>query len=151
MRAPNQRIREGLDINTAMTPMIDVVFLLLVFFVWTISFEAIERLLPSRLSREVGKQPSEMTELSPDVDFEKIVIRLSGQPGEPTIRIKEKQYGSISDVEVFLKQLYQINARAPVVIHPDDSIHLGPVISLFDLTRECGFEKVSFATRPEGG
>lgn len=151
MRIPGQRPRDGLDINTAMTPMIDVVFLLLVFFVWTISFEAIERLLPSQLSSEMGKQPSTITELSPEMDFEPIIIRMTGDPADPSIQVNGQGYNSLDDVGVFLKQAYQINREAPVRIHPDDEVHLGPVISLFDLTRQCGFEKVSFATRPDAG
>lgn len=149
MKIPAHRPREGLDINTAMTPMIDVVFLLLVFFVWTISFEAIEHLLPSQLSSEVGKQPANLEELPPELDFDRIVIRLTGEPTSPTIQVKEKQYGSLDDLRAFLLQTHQINAQAPVYIHPDDEIQLGPVINLFDLTRQIGFEKVSFVTRPD--
>ena len=40
------------ELEIKMTPMIDVVFLLLVFFVWTASFQAIEYLLPSSLSQK---------------------------------------------------------------------------------------------------
>lgn len=149
MKIPNQRAREGLDINTAMTPMIDVVFLLLIFFVWTISFEAIERLLPSQISKEVGRQPANMDELPPEMDFERIVIRLTGEPANPRFEVNEKTFQQLSDVQVFLTALVQINPESPVVIHPDDSVHLGPVISLFDMTRQCGFEKVSFATKAQ--
>ena len=42
-RSPFAR-RDSLEIK--MTPMIDVVFLLLIFFVWTASFQVVEYLLP---------------------------------------------------------------------------------------------------------
>ena len=42
------------DMNSTMTPMIDVVFLLLIFFVWTASFQVIEHVMKSEMSAEVG-------------------------------------------------------------------------------------------------
>ena len=42
MRAPSFHDRRERDLKIEMTPMIDVVFLLLVFFVWTASFRMIE-------------------------------------------------------------------------------------------------------------
>ena len=52
MRRTSPLIRRGSenDIDSAMTPMIDVVFLLLVFFVWTASFQVVEFVLPSNMS-----------------------------------------------------------------------------------------------------
>jgi len=135
--------------NSAMTPMIDVVFLLLIFFVWTISFEAIERLLPSRISSQQGKQRAQLEALPPDMDFQRIVVRLVGQATDPVFEIDKKQYAGLDQVEAFLSQVVNINPDAPVIIHPNDDIQLGFVISLFDVTRRCGFTKVSFATKPD--
>jgi biopolymer transport protein ExbD len=148
MRVKHRQRGEALDINTAMTPMIDVVFLLLVFFVWTISFEAIERLLPSQVSREVGKLASEMTELDPEVDFERIVIRLVGEPGQPTYTVNDQAMSTPAEVRAFLQEIATINSEAPVVIHPDDLIETGFVVAVLDISRQCGFSKVSFAIRP---
>ena len=55
MRRPRETVQSGpTDIDAAMTPMIDVVFLLLVFFVWTASFQIIEQALPSQLVSQTG-------------------------------------------------------------------------------------------------
>ena len=55
MRLPSAYIRRGgdVDMNESMTPMIDVVFLLLVFFVWTASFQLVEKVMRSELSTEM--------------------------------------------------------------------------------------------------
>ena len=37
-----------------MTPMIDVVFLLIIFFVWTAGFQMVEHVLPSNLTATAG-------------------------------------------------------------------------------------------------
>ena len=56
MRRPSPLVSRGseTDIDSAMTPMIDVVFLLLVFFVWTASFQIVEHVMPSELSEQIG-------------------------------------------------------------------------------------------------
>ena len=51
-KSPLVRRAGDIDIDKAMTPMIDVVFLLLVFFVWTASFQIIEHVLPSKRSEQ---------------------------------------------------------------------------------------------------
>ena len=52
MRRPSPLLQRGndTDLDSAMTPMIDVVFLLLVFFVWTASFTIVEHILDSEMS-----------------------------------------------------------------------------------------------------
>ena len=56
MKRPSPFLRRGteVDMDSAMTPMIDVVFLLLVFFVWTASFVAVEQVLPVSFLRNWG-------------------------------------------------------------------------------------------------
>ena len=46
------------DVDVKMTPMIDVVFLLLVFFIWTASFQIVEQVLPSSVSAQRGTDPA---------------------------------------------------------------------------------------------
>ena len=41
------------SLEVKMTPMIDVVFLLLVFFVWTASFQVVENIVPTGISEEI--------------------------------------------------------------------------------------------------
>jgi biopolymer transport protein ExbD len=147
MRVARSYRPAALDMNSAMTPMIDVVFLLLIFFVWTISFQAIERLLPSSVSRESGKLESNLDDLDPDVDFDRIVVRLTGEAASPQYRVNDQVLSSAVEVRAFLQKIVAINPEAPVVIHPDDQIEIGPVVGLLDISRQCGFSKVSFATK----
>ena len=44
------RSTSGSGYDIPMTPMIDVVFLLLVFFVWTASFQLVENRLPGAIA-----------------------------------------------------------------------------------------------------
>lgn len=148
MRVTRSYRADALDMNSAMTPMIDVVFLLLIFFVWTISFQSIERLLPSNVSREAGKLESNLEDLDPEVDFDRIVVRLTGEASNPQYRVNDQVFASAAEVRAFLQTIVAINPDAPVVIHPDDQIEIGPVVGLLDISRQCGFSKVSFAAKP---
>ena len=71
-RSPFAR-RDSLEIK--MTPMIDVVFLLLIFFVWTASFQVVEYVLPSELSTLLGNQAA-VDVPPPEADFEDVVVRI---------------------------------------------------------------------------
>ena len=45
MRRPSIFTQRGRGLDVEMTPMIDVVFLLLVFFIWTASFQIVENVI----------------------------------------------------------------------------------------------------------
>ena len=64
VRLPSTRADREHDLDSTMTPMIDVVFLLLIFFVWTAGTQMVEYILPSPISAQLGNQPTEMTEPS---------------------------------------------------------------------------------------
>ncbi len=139
-RSPFAR-REPLEIK--MTPMIDVVFLLLVFFVWTASFQVVEYLLPSELSTLLGNQAA-LEEPPPEADFEDVVIRIHWTDDQPGWTINDQQADSLAQLHQRLQAIAQVKQDAPVILHPDEEVPLGDVINVFDLSRLVGFEKIQF-------
>ena len=139
-RSPFAR-REPLEIK--MTPMIDVVFLLLVFFVWTASFQVVEYLLPSELSTLLGNQAA-LEEPPPEADFEDVVIRIHWTDDQPGWTINDQQADSLAQLHQRLQAIAQVKQDAPVILHPDQEVPLGDVINVFDLSRLIGFEKIQF-------
>jgi len=139
-RSPFAR-REPLEIK--MTPMIDVVFLLLVFFVWTASFQVVEYLLPSELSTLLGNQAA-LEEPPPEADFEDVVIRIHWTGDQPGWTINDQQADSLAQLHQRLQAIAQVKQDAPVILHPDEEVPLGDVINVFDLSRLTGFEKIQF-------
>ena len=82
MKRVSPLVRQGsdTDMDSAMTPMIDVVFLLLVFFVWTASFQIVEQILPSEMSAQFGSDSSDQVDPPPPKDFEDVVVKIASAP-----------------------------------------------------------------------
>ncbi len=146
MRRPSPYIDRRTDLEIQMTPMIDVVFLLLVFFLWTASFQIVEHVLPSHLREVVGSSaPSNDEPPPPDEDFDNVVIRIRWVDGSPQWRINDLAVGSLAEVRSRLETIARIKRDSPVILHPDPDVPLGDVIDLYDLARLVGFEQIQFA------
>jgi biopolymer transport protein ExbD len=139
-RSPFAR-RESLEIT--MTPMIDVVFLLLVFFVWTASFQVVEYLLPSELSSLPGNLAA-VEDPPPEADFENVVVRIHWIGNQPGWTINDQQADSLDQLHQRLQAIARVKQDAPVILHPDEDVPLGDVIDVFDISRLVGFEKIQF-------
>ena len=146
MRRPSPYIDRRGELEIKMTPMIDVVFLLLVFFVWTASFQIVEHVLPSHLREVAGSLPANPDDPPPpDEDFDRVVLRVRWVGDRPVWRINETDVGSLSQVRSRLETIANIKRDAPVILHPDRDVPLGHVIDLYDLTRLIGLEQIQFA------
>ena len=151
MRLPYHYVDRRGEMEIKMTPMIDVVFLLLVFFLWTASFRIVEQVLPSHLSEVAGSMPANAQEPPPvDEDFDKVVVRVRWIDGRPRWRINQIDVDNLRDVRGRLETIAEIKRDAPVILHPDKEVPLGHVIDLYDLTRLVGFEKIQFAASKSG-
>ena len=133
------------EIDSTMTPMIDVVFLLLVFFVWTASFRVVELVLPSQLSAESGDQSTEITQPLPEQDFDKIIVHVGWDGRQVSWRMNDVEFADIDSINRNLQSIYEVNPNAPVVVHPDRLAPLGFVIEAYDVATDSGFAKVSLA------
>jgi biopolymer transport protein ExbD len=171
MSKPRKR-RKVEEVKPDMTPMIDVTFLLLVFFIVTLKFKVLEGRLDAALPKDRG------TSTAPAEEIEKIdILMFVAEPGtlEPErdekgreipglklfsgreIRLevgaKKFYYDPINDfpedLRAFLKAglssgVYD-KAETPVSIDARKGVVYGDVIKVLDVVIEEQFEKVSFA------
>jgi biopolymer transport protein ExbD len=146
MRRPSTYARQSRALEVPMTPMIDVVFMLMIFFVWTSTFQIPEFILPSSLLNDLqgtGQPP----EPDPEVlDLEQVVVRLLASEGQP-VRwlINDAPVASLDVVRQRLLVLAAIRTDLPVIVDADDIVPLGSVIDVYDAARVAGFEQVQFA------
>ncbi len=152
MRRPSPLVQyrsTNADIDSAMTPMIDVVFLLLVFFVWTASFQIVEQILPGELSSQAGTETTELTEPPPEADFDQVIVRIGWNGIQPEWRLNDQLVESIDRLRVQLATISRIKSDAPVILHPVKQVPLDFVIQAYDASKLAGFAKVSFAINPD--
>lgn len=131
------------SIELKMTPMIDVVFLLLVFFVWTSSFELPEHDLPGAIATPPGGS-FESTTSTPET-FDEIVIRISRRESTTRIDMNGTIMTDVNTLADRLAQVVSIGAQPPVIVDPDDNVTMDVAVSVYDAARSAGVDRVLFA------
>jgi biopolymer transport protein ExbD len=125
-----------------MTPMIDVIFLLLVFFVCTANFTPPEETLPLDTTLP-GTAPIEI--VLPDLaDLNSILIQISFD-NEPHWQIEGNHCSSLHDVQNILQRIRDVKEDIPVIIESADNVPTERVIDVYDVCRRVGLFHIQFA------
>ncbi len=125
-------------IELSMTPMIDVVFLLLIFFMVTTTFER-EAALKIELPEARGETSSENKPLE-------VVVDSRGRyfiGGHELVNVR------IETLKKAMSQALKQGARRVVVISADKQSPHQSVIRVLDAARQLGLNHISFATQAE--
>lgn len=151
MKTNFQPVRKSSSMDIMMTPMIDVVFLLLIFFLTTSSFEKIEMLLPSSVTEasdtaKAGSAAPTAEPLQTEVD-EIVVLLNTGPQGEPQIVLNDQPLNSLPELIQRLSAIRKVRRDVPVILEPSDEIATLHVIEAYDAIRQIGFSSVFLATR----
>ena len=147
MKIPSVHSRSSERADVAMTPMIDVVFLLRIFFVWTASFQIVEMTLPSQLTEMVGAGANQEIKLEEE-DFESVIVRIQQDNQQVQWMVTDQPTSSLADVRERLRMVATIRSDLPVLIDPAEQIQLGFVLDVFDIARDAGFQNIQFTTQP---
>ncbi len=147
MKVPRRPRNDAIELM--MTPMIDVVFLLLVFFIWTSSFEVPEFDLPSAIA-EPAQAPSESAAEPPLIEpFDEIVIRLFRPNAQLVIELNGQPIDSLRALQERLREIIAIGVQPPVIIDPAPEITMNVAVRAYDAARAAGADRVLFAAQPE--
>ena len=124
--------------------MADIAFLLLIFFVWTASFQVAERLLPSGLLTSPAGGTGAAVE--PEVvDLEMVVVKIEWRDGTPGWVVNDAPQADREQLTATLLTVASIKSDLPVILDPHPQVPLGNVIDVYDITRRAGFGKIQFA------
>ena len=150
MRIPGQRSRVPALQGEAMTPMIDVVFLLLVFFVCASVGQLPDSLLPAELGP--GATPPLVGLPPPDPEIPehqegRIVLRPSEIPGKITMQLNAQVVATAEELRDRLMQLSDIDPLTPVIFDIDDRVTNQLWIAIYELCQRLDFESISFGVR----
>ena len=146
MRVPSN-FRDRRPIELQLTPMIDCVFLLMIYFLWSSSFAIAELSLPSKLSAsKAGSGAPQANEPPPpEADFPNVVVRILWNGSAAVWTVNEAPIGSLDELRQRLTSIARIKRDAPILLDPASDVPLGDVIEIFDLSRLVGFQKIQFA------
>ncbi len=143
-----KKLSEGnppIELN--LTSMIDVIFLLLIFFVCTSSFDEPEKKLPTKIASQGPAQTRQRPQ--EERDLEDIVVQINADPSSGVqYAIDGKNYASLREVEKTLDALREIDPNSPVVLNPDKSVPIESVLDVYDASRRVGLGKISFTASP---
>jgi len=127
-----------------MTPMIDVIFLLLIFFVCTASFQAVEEVLPTNLQLP-GSLESQAPPPEDLVDLDEIVVKILFDDGRTHWQINHRDYQDLGVVRDVLAAVARLKSDLPVILDPDGRVPLASVIDVYDTCRQIGLRRIQFA------
>ncbi len=126
---------DELDLN--ITPLIDVVFLLLIFFMVSTTFDhesEVNITLP-QASKEIAQAKPDAINVAIDAQS-RIFINKNELVNSQISTIKEALYDIAADLE-----------DAPIIISADEETPYQVVIRTMDAARQLGLVKITFATR----
>jgi biopolymer transport protein ExbD len=148
MRIPTHRESGSLDVK--MTPMIDVVFLLLIFFVWTSSFEQPEFDLPGAIAEAPATGSRENSSEPPPLEaFDEIIIKLLIRDGLPVTELGGRQVESLEELRQRIDEILSLDVQPPVIIDPEPEVEMDRAVEIYDVVREAGADRVLYATASE--
>ncbi len=135
--------RDGSSVDSMMTPMIDVVFLLLIFFLTTSSFQKLEKQLPTAAATPPDSQPvgSNTEPLPPPAltDFNDVVIKLHQRDGGGvTYKLQNQEVDSLDELSERMAAILKARSDVPIIIDPDRGVEAGEAILVYDLIRRRG-------------
>lgn len=139
-------------VDSMMTPMIDVVFLLLIFFLTTASFQKLEKHLPSASAsppeeKLAGSQPS-LTPPPPNAsDISDIVIKIENADGLIRYKIQDEPVATLAELNQRLGVILAVKRDVPIVIDPANNVAAGDAIRVYDSIRTQGSQSVFMVAR----
>ncbi|OYP37757.1 ExbD/TolR family protein [Rhodopirellula sp. MGV] len=145
MRLPASRASSELEVK--MTPMIDVVFLLLIFFVWTSSFETPEYDLPGAIAESPEGGSTANTDSPPPVEpYDEVIIRLGKREGLLSIQLAGDPVESFEELQERLAAIISLGVQPPVIIDPEGTVQMEQAVRAYDIARAAGADRVLYAT-----
>lgn len=146
MRTPGQHQR---DFGDPMTPMIDVVFNLLIFFVVTATGSPPEELLPATLPSQgaitTHVQPEQQESWATDVWLK---LSLSAENQALVVDMNGTVYQDLDELKGNLRALAEVGPESPVILDIAPSVQMEQLVDVWDTCIMAGFQSVSFAIDP---
>lgn len=150
MRSVYNASSRSTSVDSVMTPMIDVVFLLLIFFLTTASFQKLEKQLPAASASEPESAPSGKSPQPSDsevADFNDIVIKITLAKSGVRYALQSEPVAGFDDLANRVQAVLKIRRDVPVIIDPENQVPSGEAIKVYDMVRRNGSVSVFLVAR----
>lgn len=124
--------REGIQVD--MTPLIDMMFLLIIFFLIATSFQTYKKISVTLPGSETGENPVN----------ESLIISILK---DGSIEIEEKKF-TLSQFNEYLKENYSILSKKQIYINADRSVDYESIIKILDVLRKNSLQSISLGVKP---
>ncbi len=131
--------------------MIDVVFLLLVFFVCASVGQKPDSLLPAELSAGQTEAQVDLPQQEPE-EWTSPEVRIyldRDVTGRLLIQLNERPVGSTAELDVRLTQLVGFDIDSKIIIGFDDAVAFQHFIDVYDRCQAIGFQSISLAVKAD--
>ncbi|RMB02681.1 ExbD/TolR family protein [Eilatimonas milleporae] len=129
MRDHAQKDEDEAEIN--MTPMLDIVFIMLIFFIVTAVFV-------KEAGIQVEKPDAEMARIQKQVS-----ILIAVRPNDEIWINRQKV--ELNAVRTSVEKLHAENPKGSVAIQADERSKAGLVLKVYDAVRDAGVERIAIA------
>lgn len=148
MRIPTSHQSGRPTENSSMTPMIDVVFLLLIFFVCASVGQLRELLLPTDLAAGSIESATPVDQPKP---LGEVWLHLERRNGNETvIKLNDREYTDFGELQTTLRELAEIASEIPVILDTEPDVPMGDMIRVYDTCRAANFDTIQFAVESPG-
>ncbi len=117
-----------------LTPMLDVVFIMLIFFIVTATFV-------KEVGLDVNQPDDDNKPVNVDPNKKTIVVRITDRD---RIIIAQRDV-DVRNIRANIERLHAENPEAPVIIQPHPQSSTDAMITVMDSARQAGVYAVSFA------
>ncbi len=147
MKVPTKATSSGRGLVIMMTPLIDVIFLLMIFFIMTLNFLVPEGVLENRLPDQMNQARADR-----EKDWEVVRIHVARGRAGPQIYLQERIVTGLPDL---FRNLMRLPRDIIVVIEPEPRVAYKHVISVFNTCVKAKKTNISFTIprgdQPQGG
>lgn len=134
--------------DSFMTPMIDVVFLLLIFFVLASAGQVKESHMETPLSGG-SIETTEQVDVPKPLGEVMIKLTLSDVTGRTLAELNEQQFDDWNELRGTLRQLAAVAPEIPVTLDIAQGVPVGDFIDIYDTCRAANFDTIRWAARPK--
>ncbi|HRN19661.1 MAG TPA: biopolymer transporter ExbD [Trueperaceae bacterium] len=133
MTRARRRRRSGLGADLDLTAMVDVVFLLIIFFMVSTTFITIESGLPVDL-------PDAQMSVAQPSDMPTVTVTKDGAVYFGGVRVEEAQ------LAVLVRDEINRTGMTTVVLRADRDVHHGTAVRIMDLIKQGGAQRIAIST-----